>query len=152
MANPKTRPQRPTHATKNQKRSQVTSHSSLRKNTSSRRKQVHHIPMEMHSLARFDVAQLGRRACIDNAWYFEFPRKIRRKLIVLTETAQHQNLRRELVPLKNLTSTTPIHDQTQMFHSSFQSYWNGLKWTNLQNSRNRQNSKSRQNCYFHLSY
>ena len=36
----------------------------------------------MHSLAR--------RACIDNAWYFEFPRKIRRKLIVLTETAQHQ--------------------------------------------------------------
>ena len=50
----------------------------------------------MHSLAR--------RACIDNAWCFEFPRKIRRKLIVLTETAQHQNLRVELVlvQLRNL--------------------------------------------------
>ena len=37
----------------------------------------------MHSLAR--------RACIDNAWCFEFPRKIRRELIVLTKTAQRQN-------------------------------------------------------------
>ena len=43
----------------------------------------------MHSLAR--------RACIENALFFQFPRKIRGELKVLIKTAQHQNLRRELV-------------------------------------------------------
>ena len=37
----------------------------------------------MHSLAR--------RACIENALFFQFPRKIRGELKVLIKTAQHQN-------------------------------------------------------------
>ena len=69
----------------------------------------------MHSLARFEVAliqarrasecifksfvmhSLARRACIENALFFQFPRKIRGELKVLIKTAQHQNLRVELV-------------------------------------------------------
>ena len=68
-----------------------------------------------HSLARFDVALIQARsasecifgffvmhllappACIENALYFELPRKIQRELIVLIKTAQHQSLRVELV-------------------------------------------------------
>ena len=40
---------------------------------------------------------LAPRACIENALHFEIPREIQRELMILIKTAQHQNLRVELV-------------------------------------------------------